>query len=288
MIDRGRRGADGDADRPTSSTAAKAREPLQMPAPPPLAVAEAIHAEKTALRLQVELERRVFERMAQFEAANHDVDALSYSVSHDVREPLRRIDCISLALLEDHAEALGLDGRDRLRRVRAGARRMGRSIDGLLEIAQFGHRELRRQIVDLSVIARAIAADLRDGDPARSVEFSIDHDLRAECDPGLARIVLENLLQNAWKFGPQEGLARIEVRWSADREAFLVRDNGAGFDMRGAAKLFVPFGRLHEPSECDGIGMGLAIVKRILLRHGGRVWAEGVPGQGARFWFTWS
>jgi hypothetical protein len=270
------------------AVASKEQAPaLGLQAPPPVVVADALHAEDVALRLRGELERGVRERSTQLEAAHHELDVLSYAVSHDLRAPLRRIDAASMALLADHADSLDSDGRERLRRVQVAAHRMGRLVDGFLEIAQFGHRELRRQSVDLSFIARAVAADLRDGDPSRDVQFSIADELHADCDPGLGRIVLENLLQNAWKFSAAQPRARIELSWSMDHAAFVVGDNGIGFDMRDASQLFIPFGRLHPDGAFEGLGIGLATVKRIILRHGGRVWAESAPGRGVRVWFTW-
>jgi two-component system NtrC family sensor kinase len=219
---------------------------------------------------------------------NAELEAFSYSVSHDLRAPLRSIDGFSQALLEDYSENLPAKGRDYLRRVRAAALRMGELIDDLIELSRVERSELRRERVDVSQIARHVAESLRKTAPEREVEMTIEPDVVAEIDPRLCRILLENLMGNAWKF-----TAKIEnpsIAFGATVEGghatLFVRDNGAGFNVAHAAKLFAPFQRLHSESEFPGTGIGLATVQRIVSRHGGRVWAEGVPGQGATFYFT--
>ncbi len=236
----------------------------------------------------VELERRVLERTAQLEAANKELEAFSFSVSHDLRAPLRAMDGFSRALLEDYADQLDARGRDYLSRVLAGARRMSLMIDGLLKFSRVDRSELARQAVDLGALARDAAQELRRSSPGREVEFTAAGDLRAEGDGALLRIVLDNLLDNAWKFTAKTAPARVEfgAASSAGEKVFYVRDNGAGFDAARAGKLFGAFQRLHGGAESSGPGIGLATVRRIIHRHGGRVWAEGAVGQGATFYFT--
>ncbi|HXG14674.1 MAG TPA: PAS domain S-box protein [Calidithermus sp.] len=227
-------------------------------------------------------------RYAELEAANRELEAFSYSVSHDLRAPLRAIDGFSQALLEDCEPVLDERGRDHLRRIRAATRRMGELIDDLLALARVTRQEMRRERVDLSAVARSVVAQLRRAEPTRRVEVVIAEGLAAEGDPHLLRLVLENLLGNAWKFTAREPEARIEFGAldEGGRPAFFVRDNGVGFDMAYAHKLFGPFQRLHPTSEFPGTGIGLATVQRVVARHGGRVWAVGEEGKGATFFFT--
>jgi PAS domain S-box-containing protein len=224
----------------------------------------------------------------ELRAANEELKAFSYSVSHDLRAPLRSIDGFSLILLEDHQRRLDEVGRDYLRRVRAASQRMHRLIDDLLDLARVTSAELRRERVYLSALAREVSEELLRGDPAREVAFAIQKELEVEGDPRLLRIVLENLLGNAFKFTRYQSNAKIEVGFDADSGAYRVRDNGAGFEMAHAENLFVPFSRLHREEEFDGTGIGLATVARIVRRHGGTVWAEGEPGEGAVVYFTLS
>ena len=225
---------------------------------------------------------------AQLEAANKELEAFSYSVSHDLRAPLRSIDGFSQALLEDYHDRVDDTGRDFLQRVRAASQRMATLIDDLLSLSRVTRGELQVREVDLSALAAALAAELQKGDPERNVTFAIAPDLVARADAGLIRIVLQNLLANAWKFTGQRSPAHVEVGVTAQngRRAFFVRDDGAGFDMAYAAKLFGAFQRLHASDEFPGSGIGLATVQRIIHRHGGQVWAEGTPGRGATFYFT--
>lgn len=240
---------------------------------------------------QQRLEARVAERTPRLEAANKELDAFSYSVSHDLRAPLRSIDGVSQALLEDSADTLDAKGKGHLQRVRAAARRMGELIDDLLELSRVGRAEIRRDTVGLSEIGHTIAAELRKAHPDRHVELDIQEGLVADADRGLAQIVLENLLGNAWKFTANVSPAKIQLGGKqADDNGlgavYFVRDNGAGFDMTYVDKLFRPFQRLHGHGDFPGTGIGLATVHRIIDRHGGRVWAESTVGAGATVYFT--
>lgn len=225
----------------------------------------------------------------ELESKNEELEAFSYSVSHDLRAPLRTIDGFSAALLEDHGDKLDERGHDHLRRVRGAARRMGELIDDLLQFSRVGRAELRRTDVDLSALAQTVAGDLQRGDPTRSVEVVIGGGLTARADPRLVQVVLENLLGNAWKFTAKTAGPKIELGATSNNGAvvFQIRDNGAGFDMAYAKKLFLPFQRLHGENEFPGTGIGLATVRRVVERHGGRIWAEAASvGNGALFSFT--
>jgi signal transduction histidine kinase len=229
------------------------------------------------------------ETAAQLTATNKELEAFAYSVSHDLRAPLRSIDGFSRIVEQRYAERLDEQGRDYLQRVRAASRRMGQLIDDLLSLSRLTRADLRREPVDLSAMAASIVAELRERFPERCVEVSIDPDLRADCDPRLVRVALENLLGNAWKFTGKVERARIEVGKTPDgdgRTAFYVTDDGAGFNMAYADKLFGAFQRLHGVGEFEGTGIGLATVQRIVHRHGGQVWAKGAVGCGATFSFT--
>ena len=234
------------------------------------------------------LEQRVLERTAQLQAANEELEAFAYSVSHDLRAPLRAIDGFSAAILEDHGPQLTADAQAHLARVRAAAQHMGTLIDDLLQLARVARSELARESVDLSALAAAVAAGLHAAEPGRAVVVHIAPGLTAQGDPRLLRIALENLLSNAWKFTSRSPQPRVEVGQTHldDEPVFHVRDNGVGFDMRYAGKLFGAFQRLHAASDFPGSGIGLATVQRIIRRHGGRVWAEAAPDQGAAFYFT--
>ncbi len=225
---------------------------------------------------------------AQLEAANKELEAFSYSVSHDLRAPLRSIDGFSQALQEDYTARLDEEGRSHLRRVRAATQRMAHLIDDLLHLARVSRAELKSAPVDLSAVAQGVVAELRQREPRRAVEFVCVDQTRVRGDPTLLRVVLENLLGNAWKFTAQRRPARIEfgVSQQDGASAYFVRDNGAGFDMTYADKLFGAFQRLHSAKEFEGTGIGLATVQRIIHRHGGRVWAESAVDQGATFYFT--
>jgi len=241
-------------------------------------------AEAEINRLNEELRRNV----DQLQAANKELEAFSYSVSHDLRAPLRGIDGFSKVLLEQYLNQLDERGRDYLTRVRAASQRMGRLIDDMLNLSRIGRKEMERTAVNLSEVAAAVIEELRQRDPERRAEVEIAPDLRVSGDADLLRIVLNNLLGNAWKFTGGRETARIEVgRQTMEGEpVYYVRDNGAGFDMAYADKLFTPFQQLHTEAEFPGTGIGLAIVQRIITRHGGRVWAEGEEGKGATIFFT--
>jgi len=250
-----------------------------------IAASVTIHREMAKRRLG---DKIVARRSVELEAANKELEAFCYSVSHDLRTPLRGIDGFSQALLEDYGDKLDSSARDFLQRIRAGTQRMGVLIDDLLNLSRFTRIEMARAETDLSEIGRAVAADLRQSEPQRDVEVVIAPQLRGEGDPRLMRVVLENLLGNSWKFTSKRSHARIEFgRTNNDSSsAFYVKDNGAGFDPAYSARLFGAFQRLHGVTEFPGSGVGLAMVQRIIQRHGGRVWAEGAVGEGATFYFT--
>jgi signal transduction histidine kinase len=245
-------------------------------------------AEAEIRLLNRELEGRVRERTAQLEAANRELEAFSYSVSHDLRAPLRGIDGWTLAFLEDYAQGLDDQGRTYLERVRTETQHMGQLIDDMLSLSRVGRAELHRDPVDLTVLAREIIGRLRETGPERRVEFVIQEGLTAVGDPQLLEIALSNLLENAWKFTGKRSGGVIEFGrvFQEGQPVFFVRDNGAGFDPEYADKLFGAFQRLHKASEFPGTGIGLATVQRIVHRHGGRVWAEAAVDRGATFSFT--
>lgn len=228
------------------------------------------------------------EFVGELERKNKELEAFSYSVSHDLRAPLRSIDGFSQILLLDYSDKLDAKGIEHLGRVRAGAQRMGELIDDLLKLSRVGRTELNRSRVNLSGMARAIASELSKNDPDRNVKFDIQDEIIATADSQLMRIALENLIGNAWKFTSKVAAARIEFGAEPrdGRTVYFVRDNGAGFNMDHADKLFSPFQRLHNNSDFPGTGIGLATVYRAIDRHGGRIWADSVAGQGATFCFT--
>ena len=245
-------------------------------------------AEEELRRLNVELEARVARRTEELEAANAEMEAFAYSVSHDLRAPLRGIDGFSLILIEDFADALGDEGRHCLERVRKGSQTMGRLIDDMLKLSRSTRGGMERQSVDLSELARGVVAGLEEEAGERKVLVTIAEGMTGNADLRLLRPVLENLLGNAWKYTAKTEGAEItfETVEHDGKTAFCVRDNGAGFDMAYADKLFVPFQRLHGVDEFEGSGVGLASVQRIIRRHGGDVWAEAEVDKGAAFFFT--
>lgn len=245
-------------------------------------------AESEIHQLNAQLEQRVMERTAQLTAANKELETFSYSVSHDLRAPLRSIDGFSQALLEDYNDKLDERGQNYLQRVLAATQRMGQLIDDLLNLSRVTRSQMHCEPVALSALAQLIATELQNRQPQRQVEFVIAPELVANGDTRLLRIVLENLLGNAWKFTGKKNRARIEFGLTEheDTVAYFVRDDGSGFDMTYVDKLFGAFQRLHAMTEFEGTGIGLATVQRIIHRHGGRVWAEGAIEQGATFYFT--
>lgn len=236
--------------------------------------------------LNAELEERVQLRTAELEASNRELEAFSYSVSHDLRAPLRSVDGFSLALEEDFVSVVNEEGRDYIRRIRTGVQKMGQLIDSLLQLSRITRAELTREHVDFSELANEVARDLRASHPDRNLTFRIEPGLETEADPRLLRVALENLLGNAVKFTANKGEAVIEVGRSPETGEFFVRDNGAGFDMRYADKLFKAFQRLHGDREFQGSGIGLATVSRVIHRHLGTIRTQGEVGKGATFWFT--
>lgn len=253
-------------------------------------VGERRRAEAEVVRLNVELEDRVLQRTAQLEGANQELEAFSYSVSHDLRGPLRAMDGFSQMLLEDCMESLPPVGQRYLTQIRAACQRMAQLIDDLLTLARVSRGTLEFREVDLSEIAKQVVSDLQQRNASHAVEVNVWDGMNAEGDPRLLRAALENLIGNAWKFTSKAQRPHVEVGALRDGErvTFFVRDNGAGFDMAFADKLFGAFQRLHSDDEYAGTGIGLATVHRIVQRHGGRIWADAQVGKGAVFFFTLS
>ena len=240
------------------------------------------------VRMEEELERRVAARTAELERVNKELESFAYSVSHDLRAPLRAVDGFSKALLDDYGEELDDDGRHYLQRLRAGAVRMGNLIDEILQLSRLSRHPFERAPVDLSAVAREVVQDLTEAQPNREVQVEIQEGLLAQADPGLAESVLQNLLANAYKF-----TSKTEAPWirfgAAEQDGvpvYFVTDNGAGFDMAHAERLFRPFHRLHRETEFPGDGIGLATVLRAVHRHGGVIWAYGAVNEGATFHFS--
>ncbi len=247
----------------------------------------ALRRNEELLKANTQLEMRVEERTTELTQANQGLESLSYSVSHDLRAPLRSINGFSQVLLEGYSDKLDEQGKDYLRRVRSATQRMGMLVDDMLSLSRVTRSEMKGELVDLSNLVRSIATELQNSQPERQVEFIITPGVTANGDAPLLRILLENLLGNAWKFTGKHPKARIEfgVTQVGGEQAFFVRDDGVGFNMTYVDKLFEAFQRLHTDDEFQGTGIGLATVQRIVQRHGGRVWAEGEVEKGAAFYF---
>lgn len=233
-------------------------------------------------------EEEILRRSMELETANKELETFSYSVSHDLRAPLRGIEGFSQALQEDYEQQLDNTARDYLRRIRTATHRMGELIDDLLNLAHVTRAEIHRESIDLSRLANDVAQEIRSSEPQRTVALKIAEGLQADGDTRLVRVALQNLIGNAWKFTSKRERAEIEFgekSANGDR-AYFVRDNGAGFDPSYASRLFGPFQRLHAATEFPGTGIGLATVQRIVHRHGGAVWAEGLVNRGATIYFT--
>lgn len=239
-------------------------------------------------QLNTDLEQRVKERTAQLEAANRELEAFSYSASHDLRGPLRSIDGYSSILLNEYGMNLDSIAQQYLRQVRTGAQQMGRLIDDMLKLSRITRSEFKMGEVDLSCLAQGIFNDLHEAQPDREIDFVCPPNIIVRADPDMLRIVLMNLLSNSWKFTRNSPKPRIEVGSCEQdgQKVFFIKDNGVGFEMAYANKLFGAFQRLHSDEEFEGSGIGLAIVQRIIQRHNGRIWARGAVGQGATFYFT--
>lgn len=248
-------------------------------------ISEHKRADENIKRLNEELSCRA----AQLEEANKELLAFSYTVSHDLRGPLTSINGFSQALLEFYGDKLDDAGKDMLQRIYKGTKRMSQLIEDLLDLSLASHGEMTRETVDLSMLAKRVATELQRTQPERRLEFVIADNVFAEGDLRLMAIAIKNLLGNAWKYAARQPVAHIEFGVSQiknGKTAYFVKDDGIGFDMSDAEKIFEPFQRLHDLTEFSGTGIGLATVKRIIQRHGGRVWAEGKVGKGATFYFT--
>ena len=246
------------------------------------------HAEGEVRQLNAELEERVQTRTQDLQAANRDMEAFSYSVSHDLRAPLRAIDGFSRILMDDFLATLPEDGAAYLQKIRRASSQMAQLIDDLLRLSRINRAEMRSDPVNLSMLVQSVVNELQSREPGRVVSIEIAPDLQTQGDERLLRVAIENLMSNAWKFTGKTAQPKIEVGQikTGDNKTFYIRDNGVGFDMAYSGKLFGAFQRLHSTDEFPGTGIGLAIVQRVIHKHSGRVWAEAEKGKGATFYFT--
>jgi len=253
-----------------------------------LDISERKQSETALHELNSQLDREVRERTVQLSVANRELEAFTYSVAHSLRAPLRGMNGFAKILLDEYSAGLDQEALDCLHRIQGNAVVMGQLIDGLLALARVARGSLEPEAVDLSGVARAVAAEHAAHEPDRSVQLLVRDGLRASIDRTLAHMLFDSLLSNAWKFTSKVADARVEVGCTQlyGEGVYFVRDNGVGFNMAYANKLFVPFQRLHGPREFPGVGIGLAACQRIVARHGGRMWAEGREGEGAAFFFT--
>jgi PAS domain S-box-containing protein len=238
--------------------------------------------------LNEQLEQRIEEKTQQLKIINNELDSFAYSISHDLRAPLRAVDGFSRALLETYSDKLDEKGQHYLERMRLGASRMGKLVDDLLRLSRISRRSLNLKEIDLSVLVQEIIDELRQRDPERSVEFLVAENLNALADPGLMKTALTNLLDNAWKFTRLKQTAIIEISSTLDKgnRVFSVKDNGIGLNMQYSDRVFAPFQKFHSMNEFEGTGIGLATAQRIIHRHGGRIWVQSSPDEGATFYFT--
>jgi light-regulated signal transduction histidine kinase (bacteriophytochrome) len=245
-------------------------------------------AEEELQKLNEELEERVKERTQQLEQVNKELEAFSYSVSHDLRTPLRSIDGFSQVLLEDFSKYLDETGQDYLQRIRTSTKRMSNLIDDLLNLSRLTRKELSIEQIDLTKLCQEIFEELKINEPSRKIRLSIERGMKLNGDPTLIRTVIENLIGNSWKFTRKKAVPKITfgTKTINKEKIYFIEDNGVGFDMAYANKLFTVFQRLHSYKEFEGTGIGLAIVQRIINRHGGKIWAEGKINKGATFYFT--
>lgn len=251
-------------------------------------IAQRRRAEDEVLLLNAQLESRVARRTADLAEAVREMESLSYSVSHELRAPLRSMDGFSLLLLEEYAGRLDDEGRDALSRIRAASQRMGAMIDDMQRLSRVGRAAMRRESLDLSAVAREVAASVDAERSGHGVRWQIEACLAIHADPALIRVVMRNLMENAWKFSSRAdpALVRVGAREREGTTVYFVSDDGVGFEMAQAGQLFAAFQRLHPDAEFAGTGTGLVIARRIVNRHGGRIWAESRPGEGATFFFT--